>query len=64
MGLLKMNMCSHERLPLVIGGDYNILRHPLERNNYHYRSRWPFRFNVIIDRLNLKEIQLSGRKYT
>jgi hypothetical protein len=22
-----VNMCSHESLPLIIGGDYNILRH-------------------------------------
>jgi exonuclease III len=26
-----VNMCSHENLPLLIGGDYNILRHPLEK---------------------------------
>jgi hypothetical protein len=42
MGLLKMSlkkvflaelvsMCSHENLPLVIGGDYNILRHSSEK---------------------------------
>jgi hypothetical protein len=28
-----VNMCIHERLPLVMGGDYNILRHPSEKNN-------------------------------
>jgi hypothetical protein len=59
-----VNMCSHESLPLVIGGDYNILRHPLEKNNDRYNFRWPFLFNVVIDGLNLKELQLSGRKYT
>jgi hypothetical protein len=59
-----VNMCSHESLPLVIGSDYNILRHPLEKNNDRYNSRWPFLFNAVIDGLNLKELQLSGRKYT
>jgi hypothetical protein len=26
-----VNMCSHESLPLLIGGDYNILRSPNEK---------------------------------
>jgi hypothetical protein len=30
-----VNMCSHENLPLVMGGDYNILRHSSEKNNDH-----------------------------
>jgi hypothetical protein len=59
-----VNMCSHENLPLVVGGDYNILRHPSKKNNDRYLDRWPFLFNAIIDGLNLKEIQMSGRKYT
>jgi hypothetical protein len=57
-------MCSHENLPLMVGSDYNILRHPSEKNNDHYQVRWLFLFNVVIDGLNLKEIQLTRRKYT
>jgi hypothetical protein len=26
-----VNMYNHENLPLVMGGDYNILRHPTEK---------------------------------
>jgi hypothetical protein len=57
-------MCSHEILPLLMGGDYNILRHPFEKNNDRYNNRWPFLFNAVIDGLNLKELQMSSRKYT
>jgi hypothetical protein len=32
-------MCSHENLTLVVGGDYNIMRHPLEKNGDHYQDR-------------------------
>jgi hypothetical protein len=51
-----VNMCSHENLPLVVGGDYNIMRHTSEKNGDHYQDRWPFLFNVVIGGLNLKEI--------
>jgi exonuclease III len=26
-----VNMCSHKKIPLVMGGDYNILRHPSKK---------------------------------
>jgi hypothetical protein len=58
-----VNMCSHENLPLVMSGDYNILRHPSEKNNDHYQTRWPFLFNVVIDVLNLKELQLVSHTH-
>jgi len=57
-------MCSHEQLPMLIGGDFNILRSPNEKNNDKYDHRWPFLFNAIIDGLNLRELEMSGRKYT
>jgi exonuclease III len=59
-----VRMCSHENLPLLMGGDYNILRHPSEKNNDRYNARWPFLFNAVIDSLNLRELEMSGRKYT
>jgi hypothetical protein len=57
-------MCSQENLPLIMGGDYNILWHPYEKNNLNYDARWPFLFNAIIDGLNLREREMFGRKFT
>jgi exonuclease III len=59
-----VNTCSHENLPLLIGGDFNILRRPSEKNNDRYDEHWPFVFNAIIDGLNLRELKMSSRKYT
>jgi hypothetical protein len=59
-----VNMCSHKNLPLVMGGNYNILRHLWEKNNDRYQNRWSFLFNVVIDGLNLKELQISDKKCT
>jgi hypothetical protein len=58
-----VQMCSHENFPLLMGGDYNILRHSSEKNNDHYNARWPFLFKEVIDGLNLRELKMSGRKY-
>jgi hypothetical protein len=59
-----VRMCSHGNLPLVMGGDYNILWHPSEKNNPNYNARWPFLFNVVIDGLNPRELELFGCKFT
>jgi hypothetical protein len=47
-----------------VGGDFNIIRNPQEKNNNYYNATWPFIFNAIIESLNLKEIVLSGRQFT
>jgi exonuclease III len=56
--------CSKVSLPLLVGGDFNIIRNPSEKNNERYDDRWPFLFNAIIDGLNLREIEMSRRKFT
>jgi len=48
--------CSKENLPILFGGDFNIIRNPKEKNNDKYDDRWPFLFNAIIDSLNLREL--------
>ena len=57
-------MASHETLPILIGGDFNILRSPHEKNKDNFDHRWPFLFNAIIDGLNLKELEMPGRQFT
>jgi exonuclease III len=56
--------CSSEKLPLCIGGDFNIMRNSSEKNNDNFEERWPFLFNAVIDFLDLREIEMSGHKYT
>jgi hypothetical protein len=56
--------CDNEPLPLLIGGDFNILRRKEDKNNDNFNGRWPFMFNAIIESLDLREIMLSRRQYT
>jgi hypothetical protein len=42
----------------------NILRSTKEKNKGNFNERWSFLFNVVIDELNLRELEMSGRKFT
>jgi len=59
-----VQVCSKETVPIIIGGDFNIIRKPDEKNNDNYSDRWPFLFNAVIDALNLRVLDLLGRKFT
>ena len=59
-----VRICDGETLPMLIGGDFNIIRREEEKNNANFNARWPVVFNAIIESLDLKELQLSGRQYT
>lgn len=56
--------CRDERLPILVGGDFNIIRRREEKNNDNFDGRWSFMFNTIIESLNPREIDLSGRQFT
>jgi hypothetical protein len=39
--------CDNEESPLLIGGDFNILRTKEDKNNDNFNGGWPFIFNAI-----------------
>jgi hypothetical protein len=57
-------VCSDQKLPLLIGGDFNILRFSSEKNKGMRNNRWSDMFNAIINTYALREIQMSGGQYT
>ena len=59
-----VRICGSEQLPILVGGDFNIIRRIEEKNNDNFDGRWSFMFNTIIESLDLREIELSGRKFT
>jgi hypothetical protein len=59
-----VRLCDTENLPILVAGDFNILRKPEEKSSDNFNPRWTFMFNAIIESLNLGEIVLSGRQYT
>ena len=59
-----VRICENETRPMLVGGDFNVIRRQEEKNNSNFNARWPFIFNAIIESLNLKELELSGRQYT
>jgi endonuclease/exonuclease/phosphatase family metal-dependent hydrolase len=40
------------------------LRNSKEKNNNRFSERWPFLFNAVIDSFDLREIELTGRRFT
>ena len=59
-----VRICGNEQLPVLVGGDFNIIRRKEEKNNDNFDGRWSFMFNTIIESLDLREIELSGREFT
>ena len=59
-----VRICDDETHPMLVGGDFNIIRREEEKSNNNFNARWPVVFNAIIDSLDLREIALSGRQYT
>jgi hypothetical protein len=56
-------MTSHEWLPILMGGDFNILRQAHEKDKGNFDGRWHFLFNCVIDGLTLRELEMSSRCY-
>jgi hypothetical protein len=35
-----VRICENEMLPLLVGGDFNIIRRKEEKNNENFHARW------------------------
>ena len=55
--------CRKISLPLLVGGDFNIVRNPCVKNNDKFDAQWPFLFNAIVDAFDMREIEMSGHKF-
>jgi len=58
------SFCSRNAEPIIIGGDFNILRYANERNKPHGLNRFSSLFNFLIGFYELKEIIMTGGLFT
>jgi len=58
------DFCDKESLPILLGGDFNLIRNDKERNVGQGDQRLMALFNDFIGRFQLKEIFVSGVKFT
>jgi endonuclease/exonuclease/phosphatase family metal-dependent hydrolase len=58
-----VNLAKNNLYPILIGGDFNLLRFCHEKSN-RFDDHWPFLFNVVIDSLDLREVEMIGRQFT
>jgi endonuclease/exonuclease/phosphatase family metal-dependent hydrolase len=59
-----VNLAKDNPHPILIGGDFNLLRFRYEKSKDRFDSHWPFLFNVVIDSLDLREVLMVGRQFT
>jgi hypothetical protein len=44
-----VNLAKDNPYPIIIGGDFNLLRYPQEKSRGRFDTHWSFLFNVVID---------------
>jgi exonuclease III len=57
-------VCRDQSFPLLIGGDFNLLRGADDKNKTLRPNKWNDMFNYIINTCELRELELSGGQFT
>jgi hypothetical protein len=58
-----VNLAKDNPHPIIIGGDFNLLRYPHEKSRGRFYTHWPFLFNAVIDSLDLRAVSMGGRQF-
>lgn len=58
------NLCSKNKEPFIIGGDFNIRRSQHEKDKLGGTDRFSTTFNSIISAYELREIAMTGGRFT
>jgi hypothetical protein len=56
--------CISATLPIVFGGDFNLIKHTSEKSNANFNRGLMDKFNMFIDIHQVKEIRRNGPRYT
>ena len=56
--MIEKKLINKESLPILIGGDYNIIHGPHKKSNAIYNDKWLFLFNTTTYACNLRELAL------
>jgi endonuclease/exonuclease/phosphatase (EEP) superfamily protein YafD len=59
-----LHLFLHWDGPALVGGDFNLIRSYLDKNNDNIDYRWVDKFNTLVEMWTLLEIKLAGRAYT
>jgi hypothetical protein len=59
-----VNLAKDNPYPILVGGDFNLLRFRHEKSKGQFDDHWSFLFNVVIDSLDLREVSMTGRQFT
>lgn len=57
-------LCNKCKEPMILGGDFNIIRKISVKNKPFTLNKWSHLFNSIIETSGLKELPLQGRLFT
>lgn len=59
-----LDKVSSQSIPVMVGGDFNLIRHAEEKSNGHVNRRWMEKFNKFIADAELRELHRVGCKFT
>jgi exonuclease III len=57
-------ICTSNNIPIMIGGDFNLIRDASEKNNDNINQSWVDKFNNWVNQFGLMEIKPANRLFT